>query len=301
LLSVPLASATNYLEQGGTYSTVSSVSAANPTASLGLAAVNGSAGTFLRSDGAPALDQSIAPTWTGVHQFTDGKFQLKGSSSGTTTLKAAATAGTTTITLPGATTDFSATGGTSQVVKQTSSGGAFSVARLACADLSDSSTGCSGAASASAANPTATISGTAVNGSASTFLRSDGAPALGTAAKTRQITFSFDGNGAALVTGNSLPVVVPFACTISAYSISVAVADTGTFKLWRVATGTAIPTSGNSISTSGVAISTGTHVRSTTVSDFTSTAIAADDILIGQLSAVGGTTTGAVFNIECTI
>src|SRR5947209_1188250 len=44
--------------------------AANPTASIGLTAVNGSAATFMRSDGAPALSQSIAPTWTGVHTFT---------------------------------------------------------------------------------------------------------------------------------------------------------------------------------------------------------------------------------------
>jgi len=42
---------------------------ANPTASVGLAAVNGSATTFLRSDGAPALDQGIVPTWTGAHIF----------------------------------------------------------------------------------------------------------------------------------------------------------------------------------------------------------------------------------------
>jgi hypothetical protein len=44
-------------------------SGANPSASVGLVAVNGSAVTFLRSDGAPALDQSIAPTWTGQHIF----------------------------------------------------------------------------------------------------------------------------------------------------------------------------------------------------------------------------------------
>lgn len=42
---------------------------ANPTASVGLAAVNGVETTFLRSDGAPALSQSIAPTWTGAHAF----------------------------------------------------------------------------------------------------------------------------------------------------------------------------------------------------------------------------------------
>jgi hypothetical protein len=36
-----------------------------------LTAVNGTAVTFIRSDGAPALDQSIAPTWTGVHTFAN--------------------------------------------------------------------------------------------------------------------------------------------------------------------------------------------------------------------------------------
>lgn len=44
---------------------------ANPTASVGLTAVNGSATTFLRSDGAPALDQSISPTWSGNHIFSN--------------------------------------------------------------------------------------------------------------------------------------------------------------------------------------------------------------------------------------
>lgn len=44
-------------------------SGANPTASVILSAVNGSASTFMRSDGAPALSQAIAPTWTGAHAF----------------------------------------------------------------------------------------------------------------------------------------------------------------------------------------------------------------------------------------
>lgn len=42
----------------------------NPTAQVGLAAVNGVANTWMRSDAAPPLDQSIAPTWTGNHNFT---------------------------------------------------------------------------------------------------------------------------------------------------------------------------------------------------------------------------------------
>ena len=44
-------------------------SGANPTGTVGLTAVNGVATTFLRSDGAPALSQSISPTWTGTHTF----------------------------------------------------------------------------------------------------------------------------------------------------------------------------------------------------------------------------------------
>lgn len=82
-------------------------------------------------------------TWSGAQSFNSSNFILKGSSSGTLTVKPAAAAGSNTLTLPAGTTDFSATGGTSQVVKQTSAGGALTVAQLACADLSDATSGCS--------------------------------------------------------------------------------------------------------------------------------------------------------------
>lgn len=42
----------------------------NPTGLIGLSAVNGSANTGIRSDGAPALSQAIVPTWTGFHIFS---------------------------------------------------------------------------------------------------------------------------------------------------------------------------------------------------------------------------------------
>lgn len=42
-------------------------SGANPTAVVGLAAVNGVATTFMRSDASPPLDVTIAPTWTAAH------------------------------------------------------------------------------------------------------------------------------------------------------------------------------------------------------------------------------------------
>ena len=44
---------------------------ANPTASVGLTAVNGSATTFMRSDAAPALGVGISPTWSGTHTFNN--------------------------------------------------------------------------------------------------------------------------------------------------------------------------------------------------------------------------------------
>lgn len=44
--------------------------AANPSALVGLTAVNGVATTYIRSDGAPPLDQSIAPTWTSIHKWS---------------------------------------------------------------------------------------------------------------------------------------------------------------------------------------------------------------------------------------
>lgn len=53
-----------------TYVDAHTTTAANPSASVGTSAVNGSAATFLRSDGSPALDVGIAPTWTGSHTFS---------------------------------------------------------------------------------------------------------------------------------------------------------------------------------------------------------------------------------------
>lgn len=46
-----------------------SASGANPTATVGTAAVNGVATTFMRSDGAPAINLTMSPTWTGTHTF----------------------------------------------------------------------------------------------------------------------------------------------------------------------------------------------------------------------------------------
>jgi hypothetical protein len=47
----------------------SSATSANPTATIGLSAVNGTSTNFMTSDSAPPLSQAIAPTWTGLHIF----------------------------------------------------------------------------------------------------------------------------------------------------------------------------------------------------------------------------------------
>ena len=60
------------LSAGSLNCTVTAPVGANPTGTIGLSAVNGSAATFLRSDGAPALSQAIIPTWTGLHTFSTG-------------------------------------------------------------------------------------------------------------------------------------------------------------------------------------------------------------------------------------
>lgn len=54
-----------------------SLAAANPSGTIGLSAVNGSATTWMRSDAAPALSQSIAPTMTGNWTF-NGSVTLSG-------------------------------------------------------------------------------------------------------------------------------------------------------------------------------------------------------------------------------
>lgn len=93
-------------------------------------------------DTAAALD-SLGTTIAGIQAGTSNTTQLKlaGATSGTITVKAAAVAGTNTVTLPAGTTDFSATGGTSQVLKQTSAGGAITVAQLAASDISNGTSG----------------------------------------------------------------------------------------------------------------------------------------------------------------
>lgn len=118
--------------------------------------------------------------------------------------------------------------------------------------------------------------------------------------RVRAFGVTFDGGGSAL-TGGATTVkylTVPFACTISATTI-MADAGTATVKTWKVATGTAIPTSGsNLISTSGISLASGTALHTAGASDFTTTTVTANDMFGFNLSAVA-TATQVNFIVEC--
>lgn len=114
----------------------------------------------------------------------------------------------------------------------------------------------------------------------------------------RAIGAGFDGGGSALTTGGVTYFTVPFACTIAAWNITV---DTGTisFDVWKIATGTAIPTVSNSILSGGfLSIGSGTAVHSTTLTDFTTTTVSANDIFGIEIEAVSSATKSSLV-IQC--
>src|SRR5579872_4888288 len=118
--------------------------------------------------------------------------------------------------------------------------------------------------------------------------------------KTKALGWAFGdlATGAALTTSEIGYITVPFACTITGFHI-MADAGTVTIKTARVNGGTALPTIGsNSISTSGVSLSSGTKVDSTILTDFTSTAIAANDTLGFFITAVA-TAKQITFQLDC--
>ncbi len=96
-----------------------------------------------------------------------------------------------------------------------------------------------------------------------------------------------DPAGSALATGVLCYVVAPVACTISSWDILVD-SGTATADIWKVATGTAIPTVSNSIVASAApAIASGTAIHSTTMTSWT-TAVAAFDIFGFNLTTTSG-------------
>lgn len=95
----------------------------NPSASVGLTAINGTANTFLRSDGASSLSMTITPVWTGLHQFSVGGVSSSQLYSASTTLSTITSALVLTDST-GFITEYtgSACGGSDQVVSISATG-----------------------------------------------------------------------------------------------------------------------------------------------------------------------------------
>jgi hypothetical protein len=146
---------------------------------------------------------------------------------------------------------------------------------------------------------TTPVLGTPVSG---TLTNCTGLPPAGqtTAGKTFSLGFTADGGGSAIATGKVKGFVTcPVGATIVGWTMT---ADAGTpvVKVWKIAAGTAKPTSANSINTSGVGLSTGTNIRSTTLTDFTTTTVTANDIFAFNVESNTGSATEITFTIELT-
>jgi hypothetical protein len=116
--------------------------------------------------------------------------------------------------------------------------------------------------------------------------------------KVRSFGTTFgDTGGSALTSGSVVYFTIPYTCTIAAWNATVD-AGTVTFDIWKIATGTAVPTVTNTITASALpAISTGTALHSTTLTSWT-TSVAANDIVGIQLKTVA-TAKYAELDVEC--
>jgi hypothetical protein len=102
----------------------------------------------------------------------------------------------------------------------------------------------------------------------------------------RMFGYTFVQSGG-LAAGNTGYLTMPYACTISGWNISVD-AGTASVDVWKVATGTAIPTVSNTITASATpAIAAGTAIHSATLTGWT-TSVAANDVIGINLKAVSG-------------
>ena len=153
---------------------------------------------------------------------------------------------------------------------------------------------------AALANSSITFSnGTGISGAATVSLGGTYTPAVTANTRARAVGAGFDGGGSALTSGSTATAYffVPFACTISEWAATV---DTGTitFDVWKIASGTAIPTVTNTITASALpAISSGSAKASTTLTGWTTT-VTAYDIFGVNINTVASATKASLI-LEC--
>lgn len=131
-----------------------------------------------------------------------------------------------------------------------------------------------------------------------TLTGTDGVSANVSNMRLRSIGMFFDGGGVALANNQvKYYTWTGGACTIAYWTIT---ADTGTitYDIWKIATGTAIPTVSNTIVASAApALATGTAIKSTTMTGWT-TSVADGDIFGFKITAISGATQSSIV-LQC--
>lgn len=113
-----------------------------------------------------------------------------------------------------------------------------------------------------------------------------GVDSITTNQKVGSFGVTLDGAGSVLSTGQKGYITIPYNCTITGWAITAdGSSPTCTFDIWKIATGTALPTVSNTIMGTKPALSTGNAKQSTTLTSW-SVAITAFDIIGFNLDAV---------------
>lgn len=134
------------------------------------------------------------------------------------------------------------------------------------------------------ANPTASIGAAAINGSATTWMRSDGAPPLDANMICDTISGIIDGGGNAIASGAHIYIVVPFNCTIVTATSLGDVSGSVALDWWKCTyanfdAGSTHPVVGDKITASAPpSISTATKSQDSTLTGWT-TSLSKGDIL----------------------
>lgn len=114
------------------------------------------------------------------------------------------------------------------------------------------------------------------------------------------ITWTFDGGGAQVAASSVGYKRVVAACTIVGWSIEAkGSSPTTTIDVWRVATGTSLPAVGNTIMGTKPALASGNAIKSTTLTGWSPTALAADDILAANIDASNAANIWTSFTLYC--